>query len=377
MNTRFDTVVVGGGQSGLATGYFLARQRQSFLILDRHPKIGDAWRTRWDSLRIFTPAKYAGLPGMRFPAPRLSFPTKDEVGDYLAAYAQRFDLPVRTVVSVEHMSRVADRFVLSTSAGTFEADNVVVATGAAQAPKVPAFASELSRNIVQMHSGAYKNPSQLRDGPVLVVGLGNSGAEISYDLHRTHRVFLSGTPAGEIPSPDSAIAAAFVLPILMFLARHVLTLDTPIGRRVLPQLHGQAAPLARTHVKDLEAAGIERVARVTGVSNGMALLADGRTLEVANLIWCTGFRADFSWIEIPEAFGPSGEPVQERGVFTAAPGLYCVGQEFQYSFASDILPGIGRDAAYVVRQIARRAGLRRVDSEDTVLRRDAAELGVG
>ena len=377
METRFDTIVVGGGQSGLATGYHLAKQGRSFVILDRHPRIGDAWRTRWDSLRVFTPAKYDGLPGMRFPAPRLSFPTKDQVADYMAAYASRFNLPVRTGVSVDRVLRIGDEFEVKTNAGTFGAANLVVATGASQAPKVPAFASELSSDVTQMHSSLYKNPGQLHDGAVLVVGLGNSGAEIANEVCRSHKAFLSGSPSGEMPGPHGAMTAAFVLPVFLFLASHLLTLDTPVGRKVLPTMHGQAAPLIRRKVKDLAAAGVERVARVSGTQDGLPLLADGRTLAVANVIWCTGFRTDFSWINLPDAFAASGAPIQYRGVVASQPGLYFVGQEFQYAFTSDVLPGVGRDAGYVVRQIARRMRLGRVDAEHGVVRRDPAELGVG
>ena len=377
MDTRFDTIVIGGGQSGLATGYHLAKQGRSFVILDRHPRIGDAWRTRWDSLRVFTPAKYDGLPGMRFPAPRLSFPTKDQVADYMAAYATRFNLPVRTGVSVDRVLRIGDEFEVTTSAGTFCAANMVVATGASQAPKVPAFASELSSDVTQMHSSFYKNPGQLHDGAVLVVGLGNSGAEIANEVCRSHKAFLSGSPSGEMPGPHGAMTAAFVLPVFLFLASHLLTLDTPVGRKVLPTMQGQAAPLIRTKVKHLEAAGVERVARVTGIRDGLPLLADGRTLDVANVIWCTGFRTDFSWINLPDAFAASGAPIQYRGVVASQPGLYFVGQEFQYAFTSDVLPGIGRDAAYVARHITGRETLTgRVDSEDRMVRRDPAELGV-
>lgn len=376
MDTTYDTIVIGGGQSGLATGYHLAKLGRSFVILDRHPQVGDAWRTRWDSLRVFTPAKYDGLPGMRFPAPRLSFPTKDQVADYLGAYAKRFNLPVRPGVSVDCLKRGGDSFELATSAGAMRAENVVIATGASQSPKVPAFASQLSLDITQVHSSAYKRPAQLRDGAVLVVGLGNSGAEISYDVCRSHKVFVSGSRAGEIPSPNGAMAA-LVLPIMFFLATHLLTLDTPVGRKVLPAMHGKAVPLARTKVKHLVAAGVERVARVSGIQDGLPLLADGRALEVANIIWCTGFRTDFSWVDLPGAFAPSGAPIQYRGVVASQPGLYFVGQEFQYAFVSDVLPGVGRDAAYVVRHIAGRATLSRVDAVDRVVGRDPAELGVG
>jgi putative flavoprotein involved in K+ transport len=376
MDTRFDTIVIGGGQSGLATGYHLSKLGRPFVILDRHPRLGDAWRTRWDSLRVFTPAKYDGLPGMRFPAPRLSFPTKDQIGDYMANYAKKFKLPVRTGVSVDCVKRSGEGFEVSTSAGAFQAANVVIATGAVQLPKVPSFASELSTNITQMHSSAYKNPGQLRDGAVLIVGLGNSGAEISIEVCRTRKVFLSGSPAGEMPGRPGVMTAAFVLPVFLFLATHLLTLDTPVGRRVLPTMQGHAAPLIRTKVKQLEAAGVERVARVMGINDGRPLLADGRTLEVANVIWCTGFRTDFSWVDLPDAFAPSGAPIQYRGVVASEPGLYFVGQEFQYAFVSDVIPGVGRDAGYVVRHIAGRAAIGAVDAEDRVVRPEPAELAV-
>jgi putative flavoprotein involved in K+ transport len=377
METRFDTIVIGGGQSGLATGYHLAKQGRSFVILDRHPRVGDAWRMRWDSLRVFTPAKYCRLPGVRFPASGRHFPTKDEVADYMAAYAKKFSLPVRTGVSVDCVTRSGDRFEVNTSAGTLQAANVVIATGAVQTPKIPAFAGALSADITQMHSCVYRNPDQLGAGPVLVVGLGNSGAEIARDVSRSHKVFISGSPSGEMPSPDSFVAVTFALPLMMFLATHLLTLDTPVGRRVLPKMHGLAAPLVRTHVKDLVAAGVERVPRVTGIEDGRPLLADGRMLDVANVIWCTGFRTDFSWIELPDAFAPSGAPIQYRGVVASEPGLYFVGQEFQYAFVSDVIPGVGRDAEYVVRHIAGRTTLGRVDAEDRMVRRDPAQLGVG
>jgi putative flavoprotein involved in K+ transport len=352
MDTRFDTIVIGGGQAGLATGYYLAKLGRSFVILDKHARVGDAWRMRWDSLRVFTPAKYNGLPGMRFPAPSLTFPTKDEVADYMAAYAARFQLPVRSGVAVDLISRNRDGFVVSAGSGTFEADNVIVATGAHHIPRIPDFAGGLAPQIGQLHSSAYKNPSQLSDGAVLVVGAGNSGAEISYDVSHSHRVFLSGTPSAQLPVRHGAAAAIFVLPLIKFLGTHVLTVDTPMGRKALPKM--KTAPLIRVKLNDLEKAGVERVARVTGAQDGLPILADGRVLEVANLIWCTGFRPDFTWINLPRAFADDGRLDQYRGVASSEPGLYFVGMYHQYSAVSDVLPGVGRDAAYVVRHIANR-----------------------
>ncbi len=324
---QFETVIVGAGQAGLAAGYHLKKRGRPFLILDANERIGDTWRNRWDSLRLFTPAKYDRLPGMRFRARRWSFPTKDEMADYLEGYAARFDLPVRTGVMVDRISRNGDRYVVETSEGTFEADNVVVASGAHRLPKVPPFARELDSRIVQMHSSEYRNPAQLQDGGVLVVGLGNSGAEIAFELSRTHTTLVAGKAGGEIPVRHGGIAARFVLPVIRFLGYRVLTKSTPIGRKVGPKLAAKATPLIRVKSQDLAAAGIERVARVAGVREGRPLLEDGRVLD-------------------------DGAPRHERGI-ASVPGLYFVGLIFQYAVSSDVLPGVGRDAEYVAKHIVR------------------------
>jgi putative flavoprotein involved in K+ transport len=368
---RFETVIIGGGQAGLATGHFLSMQGRSFVILDAHQRVGDAWRTRWDSLRAFTPRMVSALPGMPFPGPRLSFPTKDEVADYMEAYAKRFMMPVRTGVRVDRLHRDGGRFVISSNAGTFDADNVIVATGAHHTPKIPAFAGELHPHIVQLHSSEYRRPSQLREGPAVVVGLGNSGAEIAYDLRGGERhVFVAGSPVAQLPVRHGSAAFFMVAPLIATISKYVMTVDNPIGRKALPKFH--AAPLVRIRLKELAAAGIERVARVSGARDGLPLLADGRTLDVANVIWCTGFRTDLSWIDLPAAFRPDGGLDQYRGVACAVPGLYFMGMWQQYAQASDLLPGVGRDAAYVARSLGAR-----VDSEHRVVGRDAAEVGVG
>jgi putative flavoprotein involved in K+ transport len=346
----FETVIVGGGQAGLAAGYHLKKRGRSFLILDANERVGDAWRRRWDSLRLFTPAKYDGLPGMRFPARRWSFPTKDEMGDYLEAYAARFALPVRTGVGVDRIARVGDRYVVESGDRRFEADQVIVASGAHRTPKIPAFAQQLDSGIVQLHAGEYRNPSQLRDGGVLVVGVGNSGAEIALELSRTHATWQAGKESGEIPVRHGSVGSRFVVPLVRFLGYRVLTRKTPIGRKVGPKLASHAAPLIRTKSKDLAAAGVERVPRVVGVRDGLPLLDDGRVLDVANVVWCTGFRQDFSWIELP-VFGEDGQPIHERGVAPSAPGLYFMGLVFQYAAVSDVIPGVGRDAEFVAKHI--------------------------
>jgi putative flavoprotein involved in K+ transport len=348
---HFETVIIGGGQAGLSVGYHLTRRDRPFAILDANERIGDAWRKRWDSLRLFTPARYDGLAGWRFPAPAVSFPTKDEMADYLEAYAARFDLPVRTGVEVDGLSREGDRYVVASGDHRFEAEHVVVATGANQVPKVPAFADDLHSSIVQLHSSQYRHPSQLQEGTVLVVGAGNSGAEIAFEVSRTHPTFLSGKPSGQIPFRHGPAMARFVFPVIRFVGHHVLTLRTPIGRKVQPKFISHSAPLIRVKLKDLSAAGVEQVPRTVGMEDGRPALQDGRVLDVSNVIWCTGFREEFPWIDLP-VFGEDGRPLHERGVVVGEPGLYFVGLLFQYAAGSDVLPGVGRDAEYIAKYIA-------------------------
>ena len=348
-----DTIIIGGGQAGLTLGYHLSRQRREFLILDAYPRVGDAWRNRWDSLRLFTPAKYDGLPGMRFPGDRLAFPTKDEMADHLESYAAAFALPVRTGVRVEALSREGDEYVVGSSNQTWRASNVVVATGPCQVPRQPAYAGELSADIRQLHSSAYRGPEQLQPGAVLVVGMGNSGAEIALELSRTHPTSIAGRPSGELPVRHGRAAARLVLPMIRFAGLHVLNQGTPVGRRAAPRFLSSAAPLIRTKRKDLQLAGVTVVPRVVGVRDGLPVLEGGEVLEVANVVWCTGFGEDFSWIKL-DVFDSEGRPRQHRGVVHASPGLYFLGSEFLYAAASATLPGIGRDAAYLARQIQAR-----------------------
>jgi putative flavoprotein involved in K+ transport len=363
---RFDTVIIGGGQAGLATGYNLAKRNLPFVILDANERIGDSWRKRWDSLRLFTPARYDGLQGWRFPAPAFSFPTKDEMADYLEAYAARFELPVRTGVEVDGLFRERDRFVITSGDRRFEAKHVIVATGANQVPKIPTFADELLSSIMQLHSSQYRHPSQLQEGAVLVVGAGNSGAEIAFEVSRTHHTYLSGKPSGEIPIRHGPAMARFVFPVIRFVGHHVLTLRTPIGRKVQPEFISHGAPLIRVKLKDLAAAGVEQVPRTVGIEDGRPALEDGGVLDVSNVIWCTGFREEFPWIDLP-IFDENERPLHERGVVVEEPGLYFVGLRFQYAGSSDVLPGVGRDAEYIAMHIARNLTSRRPNDRSLIL----------
>lgn len=346
-----DTVIIGAGQSGLALGYYLAQQHRNFVILDASARVGDAWRARWDSLRLFTPAKYNGLPGLQFPGDALAFPTKDEQADYLENYATRFQLPVRTDTAVTRLAHDGQRFQVTAGARRWTASNVVLATGACQLPKTPGFAADLPSGVLQFHSHHYKNPAQLKPGPVLVVGVGNSGAEIALETSRTHETWLAGKPSGQLPFRHGRTAARFAFPLIRFAGLHVLTTSTPIGRRELPKIATMARPLIRTKLADLRDAGVHLVPRVTGVRDGEVVLDDGQRLSVANVIWCTGFTESYPWLDIP-ALPANWREQQHRGIVDALPGLYLLGKETIYAEASETLPGVGRDAKYLAKRLA-------------------------
>ena len=348
---RFETVIVGGGQAGLATGYHLARLGRSFVILDAGARVGDPWRGRWDSLRLFTPARYSGLPGWPFPGDPIHYPTRDEVADYLEAYAARFELAVRPGIRVDRLGRQGDGFLVAAGERRFEAANVVVAAGAYHHPRVPGFAAELDPAIRQLHSSAYRRPAQLRDGGVLVVGAGNSGAEIALELSAGHPTWLSGRHPGNEPARAGSRFDRLTTPAIWFAFSRVLSVDNPVGRRLRPKLLTAAAPLARVRRRDLDAAGVERVPPTAGTRDGLPLLENGRVLEVPNVVWCTGFRHDFGWIDLP-VFGDHGEPRHDRGVVADQPGLYFVGLFFLTSITSALVGGVGRDAGHVAGRIA-------------------------
>jgi putative flavoprotein involved in K+ transport len=345
---RVNTIIIGGGQAGLSAGYHLAKRGVSFLILDAGARVGDVWRHRWDSLRLFTPARHAGLDGLPFPAPSFSFPTKNEMADYLETYARTLALPIRLGMRVTRVSRVGNGFLVVAGDQRFEADNVIVAMAQYQRPRIPPFAGELAPSIVQLHAFDYRNPTQLQTGDVLIAGAGNSGADIAIETIASHRTWLAGPDTGHVPFRIDGLPARLVLSrlVLRVLFHRVLSISTPIGRRARPKMLHKAAPLIRVKPKELIAAGIARVPRVVGVRNGLPLLEDGRVLDVANVVWCTGFDADFSWIDLP-IFGTGGEPQHDGGIVASEPGLYFVGLHFQYAFSSDMIHGVGRDAARI------------------------------
>ena len=351
-----DTVVIGGGQCGLAVGYFLKQDTASFVILDDHQRVGDGWRRRYDSLRLYTPACYDGLPGMDFPAPGDEFPSGRQMGDYLEAYADQFDLPVRHGELVESVRRLGDdRFVVVTCSQTYDCSNVVVATGSQQTPRVPAFAGQLDPDIRQFHSDDYRNPSQLQEGSVLIVGASHSGADIAMECAGSHSTVLAGLIRGELPLALEAKRTRRVRPLLWFAANHVLTLRTPMGRKMKGEIRSHGGPLLRYKSSHLSAAGVRHVEnRVVGVKNGRPVLDDGTVLTPANVVWCTGFGRDCSWLDVPYAEEAGGWPAQSRGVVEEVPGLFFTGLIFQYAFSSMLIGGAARDAKHVASAVLHR-----------------------
>ena len=353
---HIETVIIGAGQAGLATAQRLRKRGRDCVVLDRNQRIGDNWRQQWDSLRLYSPARFDGLPGLRFPADPWSFPTKDDVAAYLETYAGHWDLPIRLGVRVEGLARDAGHgFVVTTDAEPIHCDNVVVATGTfGRTPMIPDHAADLDQSILQLHSSEYRRPGQLRDGPVLVVGASHSGTDIAYELAPTRPTTLVGRDCGEIPIRLESRLIPVVFPVLMFAWRHVLTRRTPIGRKEMSAIRFHGGPRLRVKRADLDERGVVRhESRVGGVRDGLPLLTDGTVVAAANVIWATGFRQAFDWIELP-VLGPDGWPREHRGVADDVPGLYFCGLSFQHSFSSMLLAGAGRDAEHVVRHLNER-----------------------
>jgi putative flavoprotein involved in K+ transport len=276
VDQHVETVIVGGGQAGLAVGYYLKSRNRDFVILDASERVGDSWRKRWPSLRLYSPANADGLPGMPFPAPRNSFPSGQDMADYLEAYVGRMELPVESGVGVDSVQRNGSGFVVTAGGRRLGAENVVIATGVFQQPMIPEFARELDPAITQLHSADYRSPDQLQSGPVLVVGAAHSGGDIAYEVARAgFSTILSGRDTGQIPFDTESRLAPYAYALLKFAWTRVVTLSTPVGRKAKQKLRVHGGPLIRVKRADLAAAGIERVfERTVGVEDGRPMLAE-------------------------------------------------------------------------------------------------------
>jgi putative flavoprotein involved in K+ transport len=342
-----DVLVIGAGQAGLALGHHLAARQASFLLLDAGPEVGHSWRSRWDSLRLFSPAAYDALPGMPFPAPSGDYhPSKDDVADYLQAYAQRFELPVRLNSPVFRLHRDADgTFIATTPSGTMLARQVVVATGPFQTPHIPALAARLDPEVPQLHSADYRNPVQLPGGGrVLVVGAANSGLQIAAELAATQPVTVAvGTRPTELPQRIAGRDLFFWLTRSGFFT-------VPSHTRIARRLRARGDLVIGTSSRALRRRGIDFRPRLTDVDSHAATFADGTTVDVDAVVWATGYRPDYSWLHVPGVI-VDGAARHTAGV-TDVPGLYFLGLPWQTSRGSALLGFVGADAAALSGRLA-------------------------
>jgi putative flavoprotein involved in K+ transport len=345
---RADVVVVGGGQAGLAASYYLSQAELPHVILDAERRVGDAWRRRWDSLELFSAARYSALPGLPFPGDPQHFPGKDEAADYLEGYAQTFQLPVKLHTRVSSLAGVDGGYRVNTDAGGYQGEQVIVTTGAYQHPIVPAPAAKLHGDVAQLHSADYRNPEQLATDQVLVVGAANSGAQIAEDLAASHRVHLSrGHRLARLPR-------RLLGKSLHWWGDHLGLLTASLdgswrGRTQRGDLliGTSLRQLARRH-------RVRLVGRTVDAEGRTVRFADGRTLEAEAIVWATGFRSDYLWIGVPQAVDERGLPIHRRGV-TQAPGLYFLGMHNQYSRGSSLIGFVRHDAAFIADRIVDRS----------------------
>ena len=343
--SHHDVVVAGAGQAGLAVGYFLARQGNQYVILEAGSQLGSAWRSRWDSLKLFTSRRYSGLPGMPFSGDPERYAGRDEVAHYLERYAEEFSLPVELNSPVREVVAIDGRFRIEVDGRSLTSDQVVVATGAFQTPYVPPFAGRLASEVVQMHSTGYRRVEDIPDGTVLVVGGGNTGFQIAEDLAPVRDVHLSiGSRQTPLPQRLFGRDIFWSLSALGVLNK---TIETRIGQRLKARL-----PLIGSSRGKIQRAGVRLHPRATAAFGRTITFGDGSTLDVDAVIWATGFRNDYSWIKAP-IFDEQGRPRHRRGV-TEVPGLYFIGLEWQWTRGSALIGWVKDDAQFIAEQIAAR-----------------------
>jgi len=346
---HFEVVIIGAGQAGLATGFYLQKHKINFVIVDALDGVGGSWATRWDSLVLFTPSQFNSLPGYSFRGEKGKYPSRMEIAEYLSEYARKHNLPVYLKRKVRTLHYVYFKYEISTNEEVFSADNVVVATGAHQAPKIPSFGAKLNSKILHLHSSRYLNPSQIPPGKVLVVGAGASGVQIAIDLAKTHEVFLAGKPTVRIPD----FVFRYFGRAYWWFIQNFVTVNTPLGRKARPKVLRGGGPLVNVSIEDVVAAGVKQMPRVTDVEGGQPRFEDGSVIAVDSIIWATGFEPDFSWIKMDLPY-EQGWPKTDRGILEEHEGLYFVGMLFQFGITSGVIGGVGRDAQYVARHIFRR-----------------------
>jgi putative flavoprotein involved in K+ transport len=339
-----DVLVIGAGQAGLAMAWHLARRGVRYLLVDGGPEVGSSWRNRWDSLRLFTPAQYDGLPGSDFPAAPDSYPTKHDVADFLARYAQDNAFPILTRTTVLSLTRETGHFAVHTTQGTLTARHVVVATGPFQQPHIPDMARSFTE-VNQLHSAAYRRPSDIGAGQVVVVGAANSGLQIAEDLTHTHRVTVA------VGTNPPAVSQRIAGRDLFWWLTRLRLMDQGPSSLIAKRVRARGDLVIGTSTRDLAAAGVEFRPRLVGANGRFAEFADGSAMQPDTVIWATGYRPDYAWIDIPEVTDLAGWPRHEQGRSHAAEGLWFIGLPWQRTRGSALLGFVQRDAAHLDTQI--------------------------
>lgn len=346
--TEVDVLVVGAGQAGLGVAYWLTRQPGLRVLVVERASVGQSWNDRWDSLVLFTPRRFSGLPGLRFPSGPTRCPSRLEMADYLRRYAAHHDLPVRTGVDVQRLTRAGEAFTVETSAGSLVAAQVVVATGPFHCRYVPAAADGLSPDVVQLHSYDYRRPEQVPAGEVLVVGGGNSAAQLAVELAATHEVTVAA------PGPPWYLPVSLLGIDLYWWSYLTGVLNADRDSRVSRYVRRRGDAIVGRQLRQLVRTGRVRLLphRVVDAAGRSVELADGTRLEVSKVLWCTGFRPDTSWVDIPEALEDSGEP-RHIGGASSVPGLHWMGLPWQTRLNSSIIDGVDQDARAVADRVDR------------------------
>jgi putative flavoprotein involved in K+ transport len=352
----YDVLVVGGGQAGLAIAWNLAQQDLRFVVLDAAPEVGHVWRTRWDSLRLFTPAEYDGLPGMAFPAAAGTYPGKEDVADYLQAYVEAQRLPVHTGCKVSALSRGDGVFEAHTGDVVYRARQVIVATGPFQEPRIPELSSGLADEVTQLHSSQYRSPDGLPPGPVLVVGGGNSGVQIAQELAATHPVTLA------IGSRPKMLPQRILGRDLFWWLMRVGLLGKPADSRIGRRIREKGEVVIGANWKQIRLAGIDMRPRAVDAMMTTVRFDDGSTRDFNTVIWATGYRSDYAWIDIPGVV-VDGAPAHRRGV-TDIDGLFFVGLGWQHTRGSALLGFVDEDADWLVDRVSANASNASIPTRD-------------
>ncbi len=347
LQQEFEVIIIGGGQAGLAAGYYLKQAKVSFLILEKGKAVGDSWRKRYDSLVLFTPRWYSSLPGLLLKGDPDGYASKDEIADYLEQYSIHFSLPIQVNTEILMLKKSAFGFKVTTNKGDYLAQKVIIATGPFQKPFIPYFSTNISQEVRQLHTSEYRNPLQLQEGQVLIVGAGNSGAQIAVELSDQTEVALSlGHQLKFMPLELFGKSIFWWFQKTGILRARV---NSAIGKR----LKKMGDPIFGYELRDRFRQGKVRLrARTENIASDIAIFRDHTRLQIKNVIWATGFIRDYSWIHIPHVLDHKSMPVHDRGV-SPVPGLFFLGLPWQYRRGSALIGGVGEDAAYIVKHILR------------------------